>query len=89
MEHGHLIFEFSNKSERVIFANAVVPADLVRFSPLILAAILQRQILTRARMAYMDWVIGPFSSIQNIICGLYARLFWLFRLSDAWASANP
>ena len=89
MEQGHLIFEFSNKSERAIFADAVVPADLVRFSPLILAAIRQRQILTKGRMAYTVWMIGPFISIQNITCGPYARLFWLFRLSDAWASANP
>lgn len=89
MEQGHLMFNSSNKSERTSFADAVVPADLLRFSPLILAAILHRQILTGARMAYSHWLIGPILLILNIICGLYARLFWLFRLNDAWASTNP
>ena len=74
----HLMNEPINKSEEAIFADAVVPADPVRFSPLIPAAILHRQNLTKARMAYRDWVIGPLAAIQNIVCGPYARLFWPF-----------
>ena len=82
------MYESINKSESAIFADAVVPADLVRYSPLILVAILYRKNIMRARMAYRHWVIGPFVAIQNIICGPYARLFWLFRLNDALASTN-
>lgn len=83
-----LMYESINKSESAIFADAVVPADLVRYSPLILVAILYRKNITRARMVYGYWVIGPFVAMQNIIRGPYARLFWLFRLNDAWAPTN-
>ena len=82
------MYESINKSESAIFADAVVPADLVRYSPLILVAILYTKNIKMGRMAYGHWVIGPFVAIQNIIRGPYARLFWLFRLNDAWASTN-
>ena len=54
------MLNFSNKSEMAIFADAIVPADLVRFSPLILAAIRHRQILTKAThgiYTFGDWTI--------------------------------
>ena len=42
MERDHSMYESINKWESGIFADAVVPADLVRYSPLIPAAILHR-----------------------------------------------